>query len=166
MNDSRDFRLSILLSFPVFYLFWILFVGTFAFHELLIGIAASLLATLGLFIINACYPAKFSPTLRELLSLWRIPWYLVSGTWEIVEAAGKDLLGVKRAKSEFQVVPFRAGKKDDGHDTARRVLAVVYSTITPTSIVLGINTGERKLLLHQIERGSVSQMAKDLGAQA
>jgi multisubunit Na+/H+ antiporter MnhE subunit len=155
-----------LLSLPVFYLFWLIFVGTFAFHEMLIGLAASLLATLGLYIIDSCLPAKFSPTLPELLSLWRIPWYLISGTWEIVAAAGKDLLGVKRAKSVFQLVPFRAGKKDDGHDTARRVLAVVYSTITPTSIVLGINTGDRKLLLHQIERSSVSQMAKDLGAQA
>ena len=66
------------LSLPIFYVFWIAFVGTFAIHELLLGLIATLVATLGLVIINRRYPAKFSPTLREVLCVWYVPWYLVS----------------------------------------------------------------------------------------
>ena len=129
-------------------------------------LSARVSATTGLFIINFYYPAKFSPTLPELFSLWRIPGYLISGTWEIIVVAAKDWSDVAPAKSLFRIVQFKAGKEDDAHDTARRVLAVAYTTIAPNFIVLGINPREQNLLFHQIQRSSVPQMTKELGAQA
>jgi multisubunit Na+/H+ antiporter MnhE subunit len=166
MKGKQHFNPSILLSLPIFYVFWLIFVGTFAYHELLIGIVGALLATVGLFIINAYYPAKFLPTLRELLLVWRIPWHLISGTSEIVAVAFKDLVGLEHAKSLFRVAQFSTGKEDVGHATGRRVLAVVYTTIAPDVIVLGINPGNGTLLFHQMKRSSVPQIAKDLGARA
>ncbi len=152
-------------SLPVFYLFWIIFVGTFALHELLIGVIGAVLASIGLSVIDYYYPARFSPKLIELLSLWRLPWYLVSGTWEIAAVAAKDLIGVSPAKSLFRIVRFAAGEEDDPHATARRVLAVIFTTITPNFIVLGVNTRDQNLLFHQIERSSVPKMTQSLGAQ-
>lgn len=162
MKKARTFGLLSAFSLPIFYLFWIVFVGTFSLHELLIGIVGASLASIGLAIINFFYPARFSPTLSELLSLWRLPWYLLSGTWEIALVAGKDLLGVKRAQSLFRVVHFDAGKFEDPSDVARRVLAVVYTTVTPPSIVLGVNTSDQKLLFHHIDRRSVLRLPKEI----
>jgi len=154
------------LSLPIFYVLWIAYVGTFAVHELLLGVIATLIATLGLFIINRRYPAKFSPSFHELLSLWCVPWYLVSDTWKIIAVAGKDLVGAKRAASLFRTVRFDAGTKDDPHAVARRVLAVVYTTITPNTIVLGINASDQKMLLHELVSSPLPKMTRDLGAQA
>jgi multisubunit Na+/H+ antiporter MnhE subunit len=167
-TSSNARRIVILagLSVSVFYyVFWLIFVGTFASHELLIGIIGAALATVGLAVVVAYDPSRFSPTMIGLLSLWRLPWYLISGTWEITVVAAKDLLGIQRAKSLFRVVDFKAGDKEDPHATARRVLAVTYTTAAPNFIVLGINTSDQKLLFHQIERSSVPKMTQELGAQ-
>jgi multisubunit Na+/H+ antiporter MnhE subunit len=165
LKTARTFNPQYVLTLPFFYLLWLLFVGTFSRHELLVGVAAAALAVSGLLVIESYYPAHFSPTLGELLSLWRCPWYLISGTWEITAVAAKDLLGIERAKSLFRMVPFEAGTKDDPHATARRVLAVVYTTVAPNFIVLGINSSDKKLLFHQIQRSSVPQMTQELGAR-
>jgi hypothetical protein len=46
------------------------------------------------------------------------------------------------------------------------VLAVAYTTMSPNFIVLGINTKEKGLVFHQIERSGVPKMTKNLGAIA
>lgn len=166
MKRARLIALLFCSSSPIFYLFWLVFVGTFAFHELLIGLIGAALASIGLIVIDVCYPARFSPALGELLALWRLPWYLLSGTWEIVLVAAKDLLGIDKAKSLFRVARFDAGEECDPSDVARRVLAAGYTTVAPNFIVLGVNSSDQKLLFHQIERSSVPKMTQTLGAQS
>jgi uncharacterized membrane protein YhaH (DUF805 family) len=55
------------VSLPLFYLFWIVFVGTFSSHELIVGIVAAFLAVMGLMVVSLRYPARFSPRLADLL---------------------------------------------------------------------------------------------------
>src|SRR5205823_11258752 len=50
-NDCSD-----LSGFPDFYVFWIVFSGTFAVHELMIGAVGALLATSGMLVIGVQYP--------------------------------------------------------------------------------------------------------------
>lgn len=164
MKNARQLVAPITLGVPASYLLWLIFIGTFALHELLIGAVATVLAIAGLCLINVHYPARFAPSVGELLSLWRLPWYLVSGTWEIMKVGAMDWMGLERAKSLFRVAPFNAGKKDDPTAVARRVLAVTYTTAAPNFIVLGINANNQQLLFHQIERGAVPKMTQDLGA--
>lgn len=154
------------VTLPISYLFWLIFVGTFSVHELLIGIIAALFTTVGMVVVTLNYPALFSPTLADLLACWRLPWYLLSGTWEVLAVAAKDLLGMKPAQSLFRVSPYEPGTKEDPHRTARRVLAVIYTSIAPNFIILGINPRDQKLLFHQIERSSVPKMTEQLGAEA
>jgi multisubunit Na+/H+ antiporter MnhE subunit len=154
------------VSLVTYFLFWIVFVGTFAIHELLIGVVATVLTVIGVIVVEMHYPSRFSPTFAEILTCWRIPWYLLSDTAEILLVAGKELFGIKEARSLFRVAEFDAGSLEDPHDTARRVLAVVYTTMTPTFIILGINCSDQKLLFHQIERSSVPKMLKELGAKS
>jgi multisubunit Na+/H+ antiporter MnhE subunit len=165
VKNVKETFVLLWLSLPIFYVLWILFVGTFAFHELLLGVIATLVATLGVSIINRRYPAKFSPTLQELLSLWCVPWYLVSDTWKIIAVAGKDLLGIKPIRSLFCTVQFDAGTKDDSGAVARRVLAVVYTTMTPCTVVLGINVSDQRMLLHELVSSPLPKMTRDLGAR-
>ena len=153
------------VSLPLFYLFWIVFVGTFSLHELLIGVVGSVLAAAGLSLVDLVYPARFSPRLRDVLALWRIPWGLWSGMWQITEVALKDLLGIKRAPSLFRVAPFDAGNRAHAQDTARRVLAVVAMTVTPSTIALGVNTSDQKLLFHEMGRRRLPKMLQSLGAR-
>ncbi len=165
MKATRQPGSILSLGFLSFYVCWIIFVGTFSLHELLIGVLGALLATAGLSIINCHYPARFHARLTELLSLWRLPGYLISDTWKVLAVRAKDLRGVQTATSLFRVVPFRAGEKEDPRASARRALAVIYTTITPNTVVLGVNTNHQNLLLHQLVRGPISRMTKDLGAR-
>lgn len=162
MKKTRSLAFLFCLSLPIFYLFWLVFVGTFAFHELLLGAIGALMASVGLTIIDFYYPTRFLPTPAELLSFWRLPWYLLVGTWEIAVVAGKDLLRIERAKSLFRVAHFNAGKYEDASDVARRVLAVVFTTFTPNFIMLGVNTSDNKLLVHQIDRYSQLKLPKEI----
>lgn len=161
-------RLAVVLgvTLPASYIFWLVFVGTFSLHELLIGIIATIFTAVGMAAVTLNYPVPFSPTLADLFSCWRLPWYLLSGTWKVLAVAAKDLLGVQRAKSLFRVVRYEPDTKKSPRRSARRVLAVVYTTVTPTSIVLGVNANQGKLLVHQINPGSVSKMMEQLGAEA
>jgi multisubunit Na+/H+ antiporter MnhE subunit len=156
--------LLISISVVTFYLFWIVFSGSFAAHELLVGTIGAVLAATGMVVINHQYPARFAPTASNLLAIWRLPWYVLSGTWEIAVVAAKDLMGIQPAKSMFRIAHFDAGDKDDPQANARRVLAAGYTCAAPNFIVLGINASDQTLLFHQIERSSVPKMTQDLGA--
>jgi multisubunit Na+/H+ antiporter MnhE subunit len=166
MGKHSRLALMIAIITPVVYVFWILFVGTFSAHELEIGIIATLLAVAGTVVIDVQYPSRFAPSLRELLTAWRLPAYWISGTFSILKVAALDSIGAKRAKSLFIAVPFAGGKLHDERDVARRVLAVTYTTTSPDSIVLGINVSQQKLLVHKFERTPTAQITKALGAQA
>ena len=166
VKNPGKLALTVLFDLPAAFLLWLLFVGTFTSHELLIGLIAIVVAAAGRVVIEIHYPVQFSPTFKELLSFWRLAWYALSGTVEIVLVASKDLLGIKPAQSLFRVADFKAGRQEDAHDTARRVLDVVHTTIAPNFIVLGINSSDQKLLFHQIERSGIPQMTKTLGAQS
>jgi multisubunit Na+/H+ antiporter MnhE subunit len=154
------------VTLPASYLFWLALVGTFALHELLIGTIAAALTAAGMIVVTLNYPTPFSPSLKDGLAAWRLPWGVVYGTWKIIAVALRDLLGVERAKSLFRSVPFDAGSKGNPRATARRVLAVIYTTITPTTIVLGINTEDRNLLFHEINRNPLPAVIEQLGAKS
>jgi hypothetical protein len=133
---------------------------------LLVGIGVAAVGAIALCVVEHAEDAHFLPRFRELLQIAYVPWRLLQGTYEIFWAALRDLLGGRKPDSAFRVVAFEAGAVLDPHDTARRVLAVAYTTMTPNFIILGINTPEKQLLFYQIERSPVPQMTKNLGAMA
>ena len=165
MKIPRRIASLIALSLPGAYGLWMVFVGTFSAHELMVGIAATLLAVIGMCVIDVQYPARFSPSMAELLSIWRLPWEVVSGTWTVLKLAAADLVGAEKAESLFLVVPFEAGAKEGPRSVARRVLAVTYTTMTPETIVLGININSKQMLYHAIKRGPLPEMTPSLGAR-
>jgi hypothetical protein len=53
-------------------------------HELILGIMASVLTVLLTSFAWRRMQTQFSPTLSQLLTVWRLPWYIVSETWELI----------------------------------------------------------------------------------
>jgi hypothetical protein len=143
---------------------WILFVGGTHRDEMIAGAGVFFLSEAFL------YQAWRTETLRleirweDLSQGWRIPWYVVSGVYELIAILAKDLFGVKRADSLYRVSGFKTSKSDP-RLIARRVFATFYTTMTPNFIVIGVDYRQSRMLFHQLKRSSVPRMTKALGAQ-
>ena len=100
----------------------------------------------------------------DFLEGWRLPVTLVAGAWQVTAVLARDLAGAQRAGSIFCAVPFE--RRSDRFGFLRRVLATAYTTVSPSSIVIGIDRRRGLILWHEIAHGEVSVMTKRLGAHA
>ncbi|MGA7157376.1 MAG: hypothetical protein WBY53_11035 [Acidobacteriaceae bacterium] len=143
---------------------WIVFVGGVRRDEMLVG--AVVLIACGAFAYRVWQiePIEVDFRWKDVAEGWRLPWYVLRGVVTIVSVFVKDLIGVKRADSLYLVCGFETGKTNPLL-VGRRVLATFYSTMTPTSIVIGIDYAQSRMLFHELEHGSVSPMMKALGAK-
>jgi len=138
---------------------WVLFTGSFSLHELVLGAAFTAL-TLGVTALAwRNMGILFSPTVRQVFCLWRIPWYVLHDSVEVSLILANDMLGFREAGSHFRAVTFPSDTEK--HDIARAVLATTGTTMTPSTIVLGVE--DDLLLLHQLERSPLPKMIADLG---
>ena len=154
------FALSLILT-PAL---WIVFVGSFNLHELIVGAVASL-ATL-VFITFVCRSSDEELTLRpaDLIQFWRIPWYIAVDVYVVTLVAVRDLLHLEPAQSLYRVCGFDTSV----HDPVRQacsVMAIAYTTASPNTIVIGIDPTQSRMLFHQIKSSKVPQMTKALGAK-
>lgn len=139
--------------------FWVLFTGSFSLHELVLGAAFTAL-TLGVTSLAwRDMGILFKPTVRQVFCLWRIPWYVLHDSVEVSLVLAKDMMGIREAGSHFRAVTFPSDTEK--HDIARAVLATTGTTMTPSTIVLGVE--DDRLLLHQLQRSSLPKMIADLG---
>lgn len=152
------------ISSPLLFLSWTIFVGTFSTPELITGAGAAIAGGVAICIVARADNSRFRPRLIELLQIVSVPGPLLQDTFTILWVSFRDLMGGRKAASAFRVVRFEAGEPCDGHDTARRVLAVAFTTMTPNVIVLGFNLRQNQLLFHQIEKSAVPGTIKSLGA--
>jgi multisubunit Na+/H+ antiporter MnhE subunit len=162
MTTARRKLAQALFLSAALMIFWIACVATFRAPELYVGIPATLLtAAFCLFAVRKL-PIRFRPTLTELLELWRLPWYVVQDLAVIIGVLILDCAG-RRAPSLFRSAPWRANA-DNGHDTARRALAVAYTTISPNCVVIGIDRERRQFFFHQLKAAGLPIMTRRLGA--
>ncbi len=143
---------------------WILFVGGTRRDEMIVGASVFLLSGAFLYLVWRTETLRLEVRWQDFPQGWRIPWYVVSGVYEIIVVLAKDVLGVKRADSFYRVSGFKTSKSDP-RLIARRVFATFYTTMAPNFIVIGIDYHQSRMLFHQLERSSVPRMTKALGAQ-
>jgi multisubunit Na+/H+ antiporter MnhE subunit len=161
--DRPSLTLSI-LSCLFIAVIWVLFVGGIRAHEMIVGFVVLVLSAGLLLRVAQREPLKLDFRMVDLLTCWRIPWYIVSDSYIILLVLLKDLAGIERAGSFYRFCGF----KTSAHDPrlmAREVLATGCSTVTPNSIVIGIDAAQSRMLFHQLQPTEVSRMAKELGAQ-
>ena len=143
---------------------WLLLVGNLRRAEMLLGLGAALLSAAAAAVAQAANCARFAPHLADMAQGWRIPWYVIKGTWEIFLVLVRHLF-VTTARSLVGSVSFDPGG-DDAHSAGRRALAVVMMTVPPNTIAIGIDRKKHALILHEFRRGAVPIMALKLGARA
>lgn len=143
---------------------WLGLVGNAQRHELMLDacIVALLLAFAARLFRSNWLKLRFEA--RDVAACWRIPWYVLSGCWKITSVLFRDLFHYKRAGSYYRACSFQISRRNPVL-LARSVLAVAYTTVAPNFIVIGIDTDQKQMLFHQIERSSVPPMSQALGAQ-
>ena len=146
----------------VFFL-WYAFTASTKPHEMIVGAAATVLAVL--FFANVLRTATLNLDLhaRDLVQLWRIPWYILSGCWEITWILLKDLAG-KPAASYYRDCGFKTSRQNPKL-VGRTVLAIAYTTTAPNFIVIGVDVSQSLMVFHQLERSTIPKMTQALGAQ-
>jgi multisubunit Na+/H+ antiporter MnhE subunit len=143
---------------------WILLVGGIRLDEMIVGAAVVLVSAAFLSHLWSVESLRLDFCWADVRTCWRIPWYVASDIGKVVVVFLKDVSGIEAAKSLYRVCGFKTSKSD-ARLVARRVLATAYSTMTPNSIVIGIDYRQSRMLFHQIVRSPVAQMMKELGAQ-
>ena len=143
---------------------WIAFVGSLHLHEMLVGAAVTALSVVFCRLMYGSETLNFDLRWQDVAQCWRIPWYILSGSAEIVFLLIKDLFG-SRAESLYRVSGFRGGMRDP-YAVERSALAVAYTTTAPNFIVIGIDPHQNHMLFHQIKRSEIPKMTQALGAQS
>ncbi|HEY5676173.1 MAG TPA: hypothetical protein VIR81_05290 [Myxococcales bacterium] len=101
---------------------------------------------------------------RCVAQIWRLPRYVVSGTWEVLAVLASQIFLRKPAPSLLYGVRFEAGGDDD-RSALRRALAIAYTTATPNFVILGVDRERGLLVVHQIRKGPIPGMTVELGAK-
>lgn len=149
-------------EFAAFFLLWMLFVSQAAQGEILVGIAAALVTVTALEASKHAEPLRFRPPLRALAQAWRIPGLILPGTWTLVEELAARILG-RRSRSALLLTRFTP------HGAASRVsgiraLAVIFVTLPPNFLIIGIDPESNLMLYHQVRREPVPEIIHRLEA--
>jgi hypothetical protein len=140
---------------------WLLFVASsYSSHELWLCVAFTVLTVLMVYLAWRQMNVGFSPRLKQALAIWRLPWYVLSDTWEMFVILSKDLAG-RHPGSFFRVTPFCNAEGDEG--TSQVILATAYTTVTPSFIVIGVS--DHELLFHQVQQSEIPRMIRDIEGQ-
>jgi hypothetical protein len=141
---------------------WLLFVASsFSVHELWLCLVFTALTVFMVFITWRQMNVGFTPSFRQVIALWRLPWYVLHDTFEVTVILAKDAARIRRAGSHFRAAPFVS--KPGEHDNSREVLATAGTTMTPSIIVVGIT--DTHILFHQLERSPLPRMVRDIEAR-
>lgn len=138
---------------------WLLFAADRSPHELLLGVGCAVLTYLVSVLAWRQMRLCFSSTFRQAGVLWRLPQFVLADAWKMIVIVIRDLAG-KHPGSCYRVVPFHTARGCKG--ISQIILATVYTTVSPNSIVIGVSRG--RLLFHQAERSGVPRLISDLEA--
>jgi multisubunit Na+/H+ antiporter MnhE subunit len=126
---------------------WLLLV-TVSVAELIAGMIAAAIAATAAEVVQAQGLVRFDPDPRWLLRIWKLPRNIVRDCWLVTVALVRQLRGTP-VNSGFRAVPFQRGG-GDARASARRALVVLAISVSPNSIVIGIDEEADLMLVHQL----------------
>lgn len=142
----------------------LLYVGKIAADELIVAAAGSAVVATASRVVLATQIAPLAAEWRAVAQIWRLPKYLVTGTWEVLAVLARQIFLREPAESLYHAVSFDVGA-DDEQSAMRRALAIAYTTATPNFVILGIDREKGLLIYHQIRHSKIPEMTKKLGAR-
>ena len=147
----------------ILFLGWVWLVASFHLHEMIVGAAVVALSTAfcGLVFSSATLPLELR--WRDVLQVWRAPTAIVQDTGILLTLLFRDLFLGQRTGSFYRVCGFRSSRRDPVV-VGRSALAIMYTTMSPNMIVIGIDPTQSHLLFHQVQRDAVPRLTQNLGA--
>lgn len=143
---------------------WIWLVATLKGHEMIVGAAVVALSTAFCALVLHSSKLPLDLQLRDVLQVWRVPVAILQDTWILTVILLKDLFGGERVGSFYRVCGFRSSRRDLVL-VGRSALAIMYTTMSPNMIIIGIDASQSHLLFHQLQRDEIPALTKALGAQ-
>jgi multisubunit Na+/H+ antiporter MnhE subunit len=143
---------------------WFVFVGKLGWDELIAALVCAAIAASASQLVWSQHAAAFRDHTGKFLQMWRLPKYMIIGSWEIFSVLLRQLFGGKPAESLVLAVRYDPVSEDPS-DAALRALAIAYTTSTPNFVVIGIDRPRRRLIFHQIKRSPVLPVTVELGAR-
>lgn len=90
------------------------------------------------------------PRARWLLAGWRAVATIPADIVRVSVAAVQQLVAPRPVRGRLRAVPFHHGARADGGDMARRALAEAMGSLSPNTIVIGIDEEHDLILAHQL----------------
>jgi hypothetical protein len=94
-----------------------------------------------------------------------VPPMIVEGTWQVLKALFLQCFTRHKPPGRMQAVRFNFGHADPS-GTVRQTLAVIYPTMSPNTVVLGLIEEQNLLLFFQIIPEKVPALMLQLGVRA
>ncbi len=146
-------------------LLWAGFTAGFKVHEMLVGAVATAATVAFLANVLRTETFAFDLRLRDVLQVWQLPAAIARDSWILIVVLFKDLLGWERAGSFYLTCGFKTSRRDPLL-VGRSALAVMYTTMSPNMMVIGIDPEQSLMLFHQLKRDAVPEYSQALGAYA
>lgn len=143
---------------------WLLFTGSAARDEMLVGVPAIALSIWFLILLERHQPKEVRLRLVDVLQGWRIVGSIFVDLFVVTVALVRDLSGRAPVASLYRAVRFEARDNRAEH-IGRGVLVTAYSTAAPNMIVLGIDPESSLMVYHELKRSPIGELMKRLGAR-
>lgn len=143
---------------------WVVFVGGVQRDEMFVGAGVLLLTAAFLYLVWRVETLKVELRTKDVAQGWRIPWDVAGDVWRLIVILARDVFGSRRAGSFYRVCAFRKSRPE-AQFAGRDVLATAFTTMSPNSIVIGIDREQGRMLFHQLQRTGIPKMTRALGAQ-
>src|SRR5919197_298333 len=130
-------------------LLWLLLTSTVDKAEAVIGAGASILAATAAEIVRAQGRFDFAPRGRWLWRAWRIPIRVGAESVQAFGVLANHVTGRKRVRGTYRLIEFRHGTTGP-RDGARRALITVATSVSPNTFVIGFDSDQDVVLVHQL----------------
>lgn len=144
--------------------FWLVFVGGFDLAEIYAGAFVAGIAALASNVVLEDKIATFYAHPRWLAMALLLPREIAIDTFRVCRVLARRLLLGELPQSGIRMVPFDPDGEDRSSST-RRALAIAYGTVSPNTIVLGIDQTRKLLVYHQLDPAPLSPLVETLGAE-
>jgi multisubunit Na+/H+ antiporter MnhE subunit len=139
---------------------WMLLVDNESLPELLTGAGVVSIAAVGSELVRHQRIAQVRTRPLWLLRLWkpvaRVPVDVGIVTWALL----RQIVERKPERGSLRAMRFRASGKDPV-DNARRALAELAGSMAPNTIVIGVDTRRKLILVHQLKPGGSAESTID-----
>lgn len=142
---------------------WLIFVGSFDLAEIYAGALVAGLATIASNIVLEDKIVSFYTNPRWLAMALLLPREIAVDSFRVLRALARRMLFGTVPRSGIFRAPFDAGG-DDKESATRRALAIAYGTVSPNTIILGIDRKKNEVVYHRLDAAPLSPIVERLGA--